>query len=85
MTYGSESECATHYTTAPLMSAYDALQVVDDDVVWGSAGGPDGITTQHLKDLLSLSVPGVANELLKSVTGFVNLMLMAKCPATSMT
>jgi len=68
-------------------SQYGALQVVDDDVVrvirsspFGSAGSPDGITPQHLKYLASLSVPGVASELLKLVIVFVNLILNGETP-----
>jgi len=48
----------------------------------GSAGGPDSITPHHLNDLVSSStgLPGVANELLKSVTDCVNLMLNGEMP-----
>jgi len=46
----------------------------------GSAGGPDGITPQHLKDLVLSSAPRVANELLKSETDCVNQMLIGEMP-----
>lgn len=44
----------------------------------GSAGGLDGITPQHLKDLI-IGVPGGRNDdLLSSITRLVNLMLAGK-------
>jgi len=48
----------------------------------GSAGGPDGITLQHLKDLVlsSVCLSGVTNESLKPMTDFVNLMLNGEMP-----
>jgi len=58
---------------------FEALQVVDDVVSQairsfptGSSGGPDGVTPQHLKDLLSAGANG---ELLSVLTKFVNILL----------
>jgi len=45
----------------------------------GSAGGPDGLRPQHIRDLLLSSVSGP--ELLSALTAFVNLVLAGGCPA----
>lgn len=44
----------------------------------GSAGGPDGLRPQHLKDLLSSAVN--EDPLLQSITDFSNLLLEGKTP-----
>ena len=65
---------------------FDALQIIDSDVAGairsfpsGSAGGPDGITPQHLKDL-TLLAPGVNSQLLDSLTYFTNMLLKGGLP-----
>ena len=46
----------------------------------GSAGGPDGLRPQHLKDLTSVSAESRGKELLQALMPFVNLMLKGKTP-----
>ena len=46
----------------------------------GSAGGPDGLRPQHLKDLTSASVGRKAKELLQALTSFVNHILNGRTP-----
>jgi hypothetical protein len=67
-------------------SRLNALQVMDLHVIKairsfpaGSAGGPDGITPQHIKDL-TMQVPGTSNELISALTDFVNLLLNGELP-----
>ena len=62
------------------------LQVQESDVrealssfPCGSAGGPDGITAQHLRDLIS---PGIDNNLIINLTAFVNSILAGLTPAS---
>ena len=45
----------------------------------GSAGGPDRITPQHIKDLTTL-VPRIGEELMTSLTDFVNMPLKSELP-----
>ena len=45
----------------------------------GSAGGPDGLSPQHLKDMMSGG--GIDDSLLKAVTDLVNLLLDGRVPA----
>ena len=58
---------------------FDAIQIFDKNIVdavrsfpAGSAGGPDGITPQHLKDLLATVTDG---QLLHQLVQLVNLLL----------
>lgn len=46
----------------------------------GTSCGRDGLRAQHLLDATSGSAAAVAEELLQSVTGVVNLWLDGKCP-----
>ena len=46
----------------------------------GSAGGPDGLLPQHLKDLISNSARFGGKKLLAAVTAFTNLMLSGNTP-----
>ena len=46
----------------------------------GSAGGPDGLHPQHLKDLTGASAMGGGKELLRALTAFVNHILQGKVP-----
>ena len=61
-----------------------AIQVEEEDVLKairtfpaGSSGGPDGIRPQHILDLVNCRETG--QELLTSITGFVNVLLEGKC------
>ena len=58
------------------------VQVSEDEVAraicslpCGSAGGPDALRPQHLKDMISKSALGGGQMLLRSVTFFVNCVL----------
>lgn len=63
-------------------SNIETLTVTEEDVkksIWtfntGSASGIDGLSPQHLKDLLSMNSGDAANQLLVSITTLSNLML----------
>jgi len=45
----------------------------------GSAGGPDGLRPQHIRDMLMCQEAGA--EFLSALTDFVNLVLAGRCPA----
>ena len=58
------------------------IQVSEDQVAkailsfpCGSAGGPDGLRPQHLKDMIGNSAQGGGPVLLQSLTSFVNHVL----------
>jgi len=68
-------------------SQLNALQVSDVHVSKairsfpaGSAGVPDGITPQHIKDLTLLQAPGISCELTTNLTNLVNLLLNGELP-----
>jgi len=44
----------------------------------GSAGGPDGLRPQHLKEVISCRESG--QEILTDLTAFINLVLAGRCP-----
>lgn len=44
----------------------------------GSAGGPDGLRPQHIRDLVLCRESGP--QLLSALTGFVNMIFSGKCP-----
>jgi len=44
----------------------------------GSAGGPDGLRPQHIRDMLLCREGG--SELLSALTAFVNMVLAGSCP-----
>jgi len=44
----------------------------------GSAGGPDGLRPQHIRDLLLCREAG--SDFLTALTAFVNLVLAGRCP-----
>jgi len=46
----------------------------------GSSGGPDGLRSQHLKELVSCRESGPG--LLTDLTAFVNTLLNGRCPKT---
>lgn len=63
----------------------DPLQVTEKDVKHalmsfknGSAGGLDGLTAQHLKDLVFGTTGDAGQALLKDITALINLMLLGK-------
>jgi len=43
----------------------------------GSAGGPDGLRPQHLRDVVLCKEAGP--ELIAALTGFINLLLAGRC------
>ena len=47
----------------------------------GSAGGPDGMRPQHLKDLTNASAGEAGRRLLTRLTEFTNLCLTGRVPA----
>lgn len=47
----------------------------------GSAGEPDGLHPQHLKNLISVSVESGGKELLWALMSFVNLVLNGRAPS----
>ena len=49
----------------------------------GSAGGPDGLRPQHLKDLVTYSLSEGPNRLIGSLTEFVNLVICGKVPVSA--
>ena len=44
----------------------------------GSAGGPDGLRPQRLRDMVLFKEAGP--ELITTLTGFINLVLAGRCP-----
>ena len=61
------------------------LQVSCEEVVGAiksfpcvSAGGPDGLRPQHLKDMVCTSAGGGVSHLLRALTAFINLVLKGK-------
>jgi len=44
----------------------------------GSAGGPDGLRPQHIRDMLMCQETGA--EFLSVLTDFVNLVITGRCP-----
>ena len=65
--------------------SYTPAQVTEEEVAAairsfpaGSAGGPDGLRPQHLRDLIANQETGSA--LLTAITGLVNILLSGKCP-----
>ncbi|XP_026428293.1 uncharacterized protein LOC113324185 [Papaver somniferum] len=65
-----------------------ALRVIPKDVLLalksfpkGTSCGRDGLRDQHLLDAMSGVGAAVAEELLSSITGVVNLWLSGKCPS----
>ena len=45
----------------------------------GSAGGPDGLRQQHVRDIMLCQESGA--EFLRTLTDFVNLVIAGRCPA----
>ena len=46
----------------------------------GSAGGPDGLSPQHLKDMIGASAQGGGPALLRALTSLINVILQGKTP-----
>ena len=46
----------------------------------GSAGGPDGLRPQHLKDMVGPSTAGGGHALLSALTSFLSLVLAGRTP-----
>jgi hypothetical protein len=46
----------------------------------GSAGGPDGLRPQHLKDLIGAAAGNGGRDLLRALTAFVNFILQGHTP-----
>ena len=46
----------------------------------GSAGGPDGLRPQHLKDLIGPSSEGGGHALLSALASFLSLVLSGRTP-----
>ena len=87
-----ELEAKHPYAPHPTMSSFsldeDALSV-DKDLVLnrirsfpkGTSCGRDGLRAQHLMDILGGAASVIADDLLVSITGVVNLFLSGKCPS----
>ena len=72
---------------SPDPDKFSAVQFTEEDVLAaissfpaGSAGGPDGVRPQHLRDLTSNKETGPA--LVKLLTAFINHLMMGKCPSS---
>jgi hypothetical protein len=68
-------------------SKFPTVQFTEDDVTAairsfpaGSAGGPDGVRPQHLRDLTANKETGPA--LISALTAFINLLMQGKCPSS---
>ena len=61
----------------PLQVSADEVKKVLHIFPLGSSGGPDGLTAQHLKDLLAEASD---DKLLGSITQLINLMLAGSFP-----
>ena len=67
-----------HAPTTPV-SEVEVVQVIRS-FPNGSAGVPDGLRPQHLKNLLSASAERGGKEVLWALTAFINLVLEGKTP-----
>ena len=74
--------------TPPPSTDSPILRLLESDIlaavksfVPGSAGGPDGLRPQHLKDLTSASAGDAGQRLLTRLTDFANLCLSGRVPA----
>ena len=80
-----EPHPGSNFPTAPAQG--QAIQVSFEEVVkairsfpCGSAGGPDGLRPQHLKDMLGVRREGGGSQLLRALTSFTNLILAGRTP-----
>ena len=74
---------------ADLQSHFISISVMKEDIVRavrsfpnGSAGGPDGLRPQHLKDMISPSAVDCCQALLPALTSFVKLVLEGRIPSS---
>ena len=65
--------------STPIMVSVEEVSRAIRSFPCGSAGGPDGLHPQHLKDMTSTLAEG--GGLLEALTAFVNLVLEGKTPA----
>ena len=63
----------------PVMSSSSVIKAVFSFPA-GSAGGPDGLRPQHLKDLVSYSLSEGSASLITSLTAFVNFAISGNVP-----
>ena len=66
--------------TCLLLQQYDIMSAIKSFRP-GSAGGPDGLRPQHLKDLTNTSTGDAGQRLLCRLTEFTNLCLTGRVPA----
>ena len=67
-------------TIKPLSVSQGLIKAAIMSFPSGSAGGPDGLRPQHLKDLLSRSDD--TGPLLSSITAFINVLLAGNVPSS---
>jgi hypothetical protein len=67
-------------TSRGAVTSEEAVKKAVSSFPAGSAGGPDGLSPLHLKVLVSNQIAGP--DLLKALTGFVNMLLAGLCPAS---
>ena len=67
--------------STPIKVSVEEVSKAIHSFACGSAGGPDGLRPQHLKDMTSTSAEGGDPLLLEALTAFVNLVLEGKTPA----
>ena len=67
----------------------NSISASDEDIIKairsfpnGSAGGPDGLRPQHLKDMIDSSADGGCQVLLPALTSFVELVLAGRTPSS---
>lgn len=65
-------------TISPLITTEEDVRKSINSFYNGSSGGADGITPQHLKDLIAISNGDSGNKLINSITSLSNLMLRGK-------
>ena len=63
----------------PVMSSSSVIKAVFSFPA-GSAGGPDGLRPQHLKDLVSYSLSEGSTSLITSLRAFVNFVICGNVP-----
>ena len=77
-----------NFPPSPVIDPIKSIKVSSEDVVkailsfpCGSAGGPDGLHPQHLKDMTGPSAGTGGLSLIEALTSFINLTLQGKTPA----
>ena len=82
--------CPTDRRIPPPVAACPPISVLPPEVSHairtfpsGSAGGPDGLRPQHLKDLLATGIDsGGTDALLEAITDFINMLLEGRVPVS---